>query len=154
MCGVVVVVGGKSQKSQGPWNQSSSSSSTGAQAQSVTVFSQIRRLAPRTSHLTKRTGATFFVNRPFHVTIDMKQLIMQRPRSLVLLGAVSSLAAVAAGSLPRGVGPECKLIPPRPSRVDCRIPRQPESFFPGLQVRFDPVANTDCRRCLPLPGDD
>ncbi|GAB0136781.1 hypothetical protein EsDP_00005072 [Epichloe bromicola] len=31
---------------------------------------------------------------------------MQRPRSLVLLSAVSSLAAVAAGSLPRGVGPE------------------------------------------------
>ncbi|KHO01570.1 glucosidase 2 subunit beta precursor [Metarhizium album ARSEF 1941] len=31
---------------------------------------------------------------------------MQHPPSLVLLGAVSSLAAVAAGSLPRGVGPE------------------------------------------------
>ncbi|EFZ02808.1 glucosidase II beta subunit-like protein [Metarhizium robertsii] len=31
---------------------------------------------------------------------------MQHPRSLVLLGAASSLAAVAAGSLPRGVGPE------------------------------------------------
>ncbi|TWU76096.1 hypothetical protein ED733_007722 [Metarhizium rileyi] len=31
---------------------------------------------------------------------------MQHLRSLVLLGAVSSLTAVAAGSLPRGVGPE------------------------------------------------
>ncbi|KAG6282062.1 hypothetical protein E4U48_005330 [Claviceps purpurea] len=31
---------------------------------------------------------------------------MQPPRPLVLLGAVSSLTAVAAGSLPRGVGPE------------------------------------------------
>ncbi|KAG6006534.1 hypothetical protein E4U21_006988 [Claviceps maximensis] len=31
---------------------------------------------------------------------------MQQPRSLVLLGAISSLTAVAAGSLPRGVGPE------------------------------------------------
>ncbi|UNI22819.1 hypothetical protein JDV02_008673 [Purpureocillium takamizusanense] len=31
---------------------------------------------------------------------------MQQPRSLVLLGAISSVTAAAAGSLPRGVGPE------------------------------------------------
>ncbi|KAG5980722.1 hypothetical protein E4U55_003723 [Claviceps digitariae] len=31
---------------------------------------------------------------------------MPQPRSLVLLGAISSFTAVAAGSLPRGVGPE------------------------------------------------
>ncbi|OAQ78854.1 glucosidase 2 subunit beta precursor [Purpureocillium lilacinum] len=33
---------------------------------------------------------------------------MQQPRSLVLLGAISSVTAAAAGSLPRGVGPECQ----------------------------------------------
>lgn len=36
---------------------------------------------------------------------------MQQPRSLVLLGAIYSFTAAAAGSLPRGVGPECQLAP-------------------------------------------
>lgn len=36
------------------------------------------------------------------------QPTMLQPRSLVLLGAVCSVAAAAAGSLPRGVGPECQ----------------------------------------------
>lgn len=36
---------------------------------------------------------------------------MQHPKSLVLLGAVCSFTVAAAGSVPRGVGPECKFEP-------------------------------------------
>lgn len=36
---------------------------------------------------------------------------MQHPKSLALLGAVCSFTVAAAGSVPRGVGPECKFEP-------------------------------------------
>ena len=40
------------------------------------------------------------------------RLTMQNTRALVLLSAVCTVTASAAGGVPRGVGPECKRITP------------------------------------------
>lgn len=65
------------------------------------------RLGQGTDHL--ELSSTIFRHHTITLLIITSLLTMQHPRSLVLLGAVSSLTAAAAGSLPRGVGPECKL---------------------------------------------
>ena len=51
-------------------------------------------------------------------TTQVPRLTMQHPRSLVLLGAIYSFTAAAAGSLPRGVSPECQLADPWQHSVD------------------------------------
>lgn len=81
-----------------------------------------------------------FLEQPFHLhallvtntspaCLDLnRQRTMQRHYTLVLLGALTPLTAVAAGSLPRGVGPECQSIPSRQillsfhTRLTCFVP--------------------------------
>lgn len=53
---------------------------------------------------------------------------MQHPKSLALLGVVCSLTVAAAGSVPRGVGPECK------STKYIIAVAEPESLTGGVPV--------------------
>lgn len=82
-----------------------------------------------------RTAVTSSCSAPADVTntspacLDLnRQRTMQRHYTLVLLGALTPLTAVAAGSLPRGVGPECQSIPSRQillsfhTRLTCFVP--------------------------------
>ena len=89
------------------------------------------------------------------ISITTSLLTMQHPRSLVLLGAASSLAAVAAGSLPRGVGPECKFLCLHPIDGSWRfyfyLPASRDSI---RHLSAGPIANRHRRSCLPLPRQD
>ncbi|KYK56552.1 hypothetical protein DCS_03552 [Drechmeria coniospora] len=62
---------------------------------------------------------------------------MQQPRSLLLLGAVCSAAAAAAGSLPRGVNPEFASYYKSKSEFTCIT-------SPSIKLRPDQINDNSC----------